>query len=211
MYFLVDLDTNSIIDYSAKIKKIFPHISHAAPGCNVLEFFREIIPSEDVDMVDDMFRTGLNMLSCRGLNAGEYIFSYITGFKTPIIHSTVHHNSSIILVTEDGIDKTYIISSMGFPADFEYRDPLMMSRYDSECYQFNPRDKAWSRKELPSLTIQEKSVIILSTQGLNAHEIAAFMDRSLDTIKAYKRGIFEKLGAKNISQAIAIAQNYNLI
>ena len=42
-------------------------------------------------------------------------------------------------------------------------------------------------------------------------EIAAQMFRSFDTVKFYRRQIFEKLDVKNITEALALATNYGLL
>ncbi|MCM1521903.1 MAG: helix-turn-helix transcriptional regulator [Muribaculaceae bacterium] len=57
----------------------------------------------------------------------------------------------------------------------------------------------------------EREILSLSTQGLTVREIAAFVNKSEDTVKTYKRAVFEKLGVDNISQAVSMAQNFNLI
>ena len=41
--------------------------------------------------------------------------------------------------------------------------------------------------------------------------IADLLCKSLDTIKSHKRNLFAKIGATNISQALARATNYELL
>lgn len=52
---------------------------------------------------------------------------------------------------------------------------------------------------------------MLSTQGYTMADIADIMCKSVDTIKACKRGLFAKLGVKNIAEALYHAVNYRLI
>jgi DNA-binding CsgD family transcriptional regulator len=42
-------------------------------------------------------------------------------------------------------------------------------------------------------------------------EIAEKMFHSVDTVKFYRRQIFEKLNVKNITEALSLATNYGLV
>lgn len=64
---------------------------------------------------------------------------------------------------------------------------------------------------MPTLTESEKNVITLSIQGFTMSEIADRMCLSHDTIKKYRKQLFEKLGVRNITEAIIAAANNKLI
>ncbi len=64
---------------------------------------------------------------------------------------------------------------------------------------------------MPTLTEGEKSVITLSIQGYIMSEIADKMCMSPDTIKKYRKQLFEKLGVRNITEAIIAATNNKLL
>ena len=61
------------------------------------------------------------------------------------------------------------------------------------------------------LKYEERQVLILSSQGLTMNEIADKMCKSVDSIKFYRRNIFEKVGTKNITEALMFATIYKLI
>lgn len=77
--------------------------------------------------------------------------------------------------------------------------------------EFNRVTRRWDRRSMPSLTDGEKSVITLSIQGLTMSGIAERMCLSLDTIKKYRTRIFEKMGVRNISEAIMAAANNKML
>lgn len=81
----------------------------------------------------------------------------------------------------------------------------------SEYFSYNTTSHRWERKEMPTLTEGEKSVLTLSIQGYTMAEIADRICLSPDTVKKYRQRIFEKLSVRNISEAIAAATNYKLI
>lgn len=64
---------------------------------------------------------------------------------------------------------------------------------------------------MPALTDGEKDVLTLSIQGFTMSEIADRICLSPDTIKKYRKRIFEKLNVRNISEAIVAATNSRLL
>ncbi|MBR5353327.1 MAG: helix-turn-helix transcriptional regulator [Bacteroidales bacterium] len=70
----------------------------------------------------------------------------------------------------------------------------------------------WNRiKERLELTEDERTMLHLSAQGYTMNQIGGKMFRSVDTVKMYRRHVFNKLGVSNISEAIAYAYSFNLI
>ncbi len=80
-----------------------------------------------------------------------------------------------------------------------------------EYFEYNRLTRRWDKRSMPTLTEGEKSVITLSIQGYTMSEIADKMCLSLDTIKKYRKHLFEKLGVRNISEAIIAATNNKLL
>lgn len=80
-----------------------------------------------------------------------------------------------------------------------------------EFFEYNQVTRRWDKRTMPTLTDGEKSMITLSIQGLTMTEIADRMCLSPETIKKYRQRIFEKLGVRNISEAIASATNNKLL
>lgn len=81
----------------------------------------------------------------------------------------------------------------------------------SEYFEYNDTTHRWTKKQMPTLTDGEKSVLTLSIQGYTMSEIADKICLSPDTIKKYRKRIFEKLEVRNISEAIVAATNNKLI
>lgn len=67
------------------------------------------------------------------------------------------------------------------------------------------------RKNQLVLTEGERTMLHLSAQGYTMSQIGEKMFRSVDTVKMYRKRVFDKLGVSNISEAIAYAFNYNLL
>ena len=88
-----------------------------------------------------------------------------------------------------------------------------------EFFQFHTGEKReysleahrWKSRETITLKPEEKQILTLSAQGYTMKEIAEKMLRSFDTVKFYRRQIFEKLDVQNITEALALATNYGLV
>lgn len=81
----------------------------------------------------------------------------------------------------------------------------------STCWIYNLESKKWKEGKGIELKDVEKNVLRLSAQGYTTNEIAERLYKSIDTIKSYKRKLFENLGVNNISEAIFCAVNKKLI
>ncbi|MDE6227540.1 MAG: helix-turn-helix transcriptional regulator [Muribaculaceae bacterium] len=81
----------------------------------------------------------------------------------------------------------------------------------SEYWKFDLDLDLWIAVPGVRLTDGEKEVLRLSARGLTVDEIAERVHRAKDSIKSRRRSIFDKLGVKSISEAIAFATNYKLI
>lgn len=78
-------------------------------------------------------------------------------------------------------------------------------------YQYSFDKHKWEEKKEIILTDNEREVLSLSTQGYTMSDIADKICKSVDTVKVCKRSIFRKLNVKNIAEALAYAQNHQLI
>ncbi|WP_148230641.1 response regulator transcription factor [Chitinophaga pinensis] len=80
-----------------------------------------------------------------------------------------------------------------------------------ETWELHPGAKTWRKSEKPVLTEREVEVLRLHAQGLNINQIAERIFVAPDTVKYYRRRIFERLEVSNIVEALAYAVNAKLI
>ena len=98
------------------------------------------------------------------------------------------------------------ISSHDKPGNIEVR-----KLGQSDYWKFDLDLDRWIKAPGVKLTEGEKEVLLLSARGLTVDEIAERVHRAKDSIKSRRRAIFEKLGVKSISEAIAFVTNDKLI
>lgn len=87
----------------------------------------------------------------------------------------------------------------------------MTALNSNTIWRFSLETGRWKQVDSIVLTDQEKAVIRLANQGLSVGEIAHEMHRSEDSVKGYRKALFQKLGVGNISEAIAVATHRRLI
>ena len=122
----------------------------------------------------------------------------------------INHKLTPILLTEDG--RIWIamcmvsLSPQSTPGhvEFHIEGEQKYWKYDLDFHK-------WREKEMIQLKEEEKQVLTLCSQGLTMNEIADKMCKSIDSIKFYRRTLFDKTGTKNITEALTFATIYKLL
>lgn len=95
-------------------------------------------------------------------------------------------------------------------SDMGHIEATVSSPSGFSIYEFEGH--RWAKKgHRLELTEGERTMLHLSAQGYTMSQIGEKMFRSVDTVKMYRKSVFNKLGVSNISEAIAYAFNYNLL
>jgi len=92
------------------------------------------------------------------------------------------------------------------PGHIEFRQ-----KGQSTYWEYDLGSHRWQERKNITLRPQEKQVLILSAQGYTVSQIADKMCRALDTVKTYKRAMFERLGVRSITEALTVATNQGLL
>lgn len=69
----------------------------------------------------------------------------------------------------------------------------------------------WEAMPHDRLSDHEAEMLLLSSRGYTVTEIAAILHRSPDTVRYYRKQVFDRLGAENVSHALAIADTLCLM
>ena len=122
----------------------------------------------------------------------------------------VNHKLTPLALTSDG--RIWLALCVVSAATHTDAGHIEMHRVGiSEYFEYNISSRRWNRRQMPTLSDGEKSVLTLSIQGYTMSEIADKICLSPDTIKKYRKRIFEKLEVRNISEAIVAATNNKLL
>jgi len=80
-----------------------------------------------------------------------------------------------------------------------------------ELWALNIESKSWQKSEKPKLSKREIEILQLHAQGLTINQIAKKIFVAPDTVKYYRRRIFERLEVNNMVEALSHAVNSKMI
>ena len=174
-------------------------------------FYAEYVPKEDIKMLEEINIAGFEFFG--GLPVGErknYAISCNFHVKRDNGRRLVNHKLIPLILSEDG--RIWLsLCSISLAAGNELGNAIVKKCGDDIFYKYSLKNHEWVRRKEIVLTDREREILTLSTQGYTMTDIADYICKSVDTIKAEKRRIFQKMNVKNIAEALTYAQNHRLI
>lgn len=175
------------------------------------QFYLKYVPEDEQSLLLEINRVGFAFYN--GIPAAERKDWYIS-YDFNIINAghkiLINHKLTPLSLTSDG--RIWLALCVVSASTHTKPGHIEMHHVGNPEYSaYNTVTRRWDKKTMPSLTDGEKSVLTLSIQGFTMSEIADRICLSPDTIKKYRQRIFEKLGVRNISEAIAAATNNKLL
>ena len=175
------------------------------------KFYIDYVPEADLKMLLEINNSGFKLFN--SLPIGErkaYTISYDFHIKRGLRKRLVNHKLTPLIVTSDG--KIWLaICTISLAAGNKPGNVIMKKPGDASYYQYSLNRHKWDKCQEIVLTESERDVLSLSTQGYTMQDIANIICKSIDTVKACKRSIFQKMDVKNIAEALTYAQNHQLI
>ncbi len=168
-------------------------------------FFLEHVPEEERKMLIELNSNGLKLWETfddvdKPQCYMSYHFHLRSGIKSNLINQQI---TPISLADEGKIGVVMCVVSLSSHKTIGHAE---FHKKEFENYwEYSFEKHRWEERKGISLKEEEVEVLKLSATGLTMAEIAKKMCRSLDTIKFYKRNIFDKLGVTNITEAISRA------
>lgn len=174
-------------------------------------FYLDHVPDDELTILLTLNRAGFSFFN--DIPAPERKDWYIS-YDFHIINSgrkiLINHKLTPLALTSDG--RIWLALCVVSAATHTDAGHIEMHRVgSSDFFEYNTASCKWHKREMPTLTEGEKSVLALSIQGYTMAEIADRIFLALDTVKKYRQRIFEKLEVRNISEAIVAATNNKLL
>lgn len=174
-------------------------------------FYLEYVPDNEQSLLLDINRAGFAFHKNIPVDERkdwyiQYDFHIINNGH-PIL---INHKLTSLALTSDG--RVWLALCVVSASNHTTPGHIEMHRVGSpDFFEFNRLTQRWNKRTMPTLTESEKTVIALSIQGFTMTEIGDKMCLSPETIKKYRKQIFEKLGVRNISEAIASSTNNKML
>jgi DNA-binding CsgD family transcriptional regulator len=176
------------------------------------EFYFKNVPEKDLTLLNIINEAGFDFFA--NLPGEEKIHYSITydfhllnrdGKKTLINHKL----TPLLLTSDKKMWKAMCIVSIS-----HHKSPgniFIYKQGSDEVWELDLKDKGWYKSEKPKLTKREIEVLRLHAQGLSINEIAEKVSVAPDTVKYYRRQIFDRLNVSTITEALWYAVNSKII
>lgn len=175
-------------------------------------FYMNHVVPEDLQLLLEINTAGFKFLRNVPINeVRDYTISYDFFLKNKDSRKKqlINHQITPLRQIENG--KVWLGLCVASISSSNKSGNIKMLKNKSGVYwNYNRESKKWKEAIRPELKPVEKEVLKLSAMGYTMCEIADEINRSFDTVKAYRKNIFEKLGVNNISEAISYVMNHRL-
>lgn len=174
-------------------------------------FFLEYVPQDELPLLLDINRVGFAFYNSLPIEERiEWYMQYNFNLLNDGHKILINHKITPLALTSDG--SLWLALCVVSATHHTSPGHIEIHRVgSSDFYEFNPLTRRWDLRNMPSLSDGEKEVVSLSVKGYTMSETAEKMCLSPETIKKYRKQIFEKLGVHNMPEAIIVAINNNLM
>lgn len=176
------------------------------------EFYFRHVPEKDLELLELINEVGFDFYANvpeneRKLYSITYDFHLVNKDGKAIL---INHKLTPLFLTQNGsMWKSMCIVSLSHHQTAG--NVRIYKQGSDEMWELNVGKKIWRKSAKPVLTDREIEVLRLYAQGLSINQIAEKIFVAPDTVKYYRRQIFERLEVSNIADALAHAVNNKLI
>lgn len=176
------------------------------------DFYFKHVPEEELGLLEQINEAGFDFFEkLPAETKKEYSITYDFHLthkngKTILIN---HKLTPLFLTKDHKMWKAMCIVSM---AHHSHPGNVFIKRQGSdEIRELDLETSTWRKMTKPSLSEREIEVLRLYAQGLTINQIAEKIFVSPDTVKYYRRRIFERLSVTSIVEALAVAVSSKII
>lgn len=173
--------------------------------------YTDLVPEEDLKILLEINQKGfLKLNEFTSNDKVKYSISYDFRFMNGRKRRMVNHRITPILLDSNG-NVWLALCTIALSSSKVAGNIILQKDGESAYWSYNLKSHRWDFCKGIVLSDTEKDVLVMSAQGIKMEEIASTLCKSVDTIKACKRVLFNKFHVGNISEAIAYASNYRLL
>jgi DNA-binding CsgD family transcriptional regulator len=174
-------------------------------------FYIKNVPEEDQSMLVELNRAGFNFYeSVDTADKFKFSMSYDFHLLNKGKKILINHKITPVLLNDEG--RIWIAMCVVSMSSRKTSGHIELHINDSPKYwNYSLETHSWKENDGIELKEEEKDVLRLSAEGLTMNEISDKMCKSVDSVKFYRRNIFEKLHVSNITEALAYTTVYKLI
>ena len=177
------------------------------------EFYFKNVPEEDLELLNLINNAGFDFYDKLPNNEDRKLFSisydfHLKGkYDKPIL---INHKLTPLFLNEKGaVWKSLCIVSISHKQ--KAGNVIINKEGSSVLWELDLSSGIWIVKDKPKLKGKELEILRLYAQGLTINQIAEKMFVTPDTIKYYRRKIFEIFEVKNFTEALSFAIDNKII
>lgn len=176
------------------------------------EFYINHVPKSNLPLLLEINRAGFAFAQKVPLeNRLEYTLCCDFHIRQPKGKDLlVNHKITPLCLTNDG--KVWLaLCTVSLSSHTQIGNIEMIRKGYTTRWKYSAETHCWKECESVVLKDYEKEVLYMSAQGYTMNEISDRMCKSLDTVKGYKRQIFEKLDVASITEALSMIMSRKMI
>ncbi|MFB6454128.1 response regulator transcription factor [Chitinophaga sp. Hz27] len=176
------------------------------------EFYFRHVPEKDLAILSILNEAGFDFYAQLPENERKL---YCISYDFHLVHKDgkeilVNHKLTPLFLTPEGkVWKSMCMVSLSHQQTAG--NVCIYKQGSKEIWKLNLETKIWTKSTKPTLTERELEVLRMHAQGYSIQQIAEKIFVAPDTIKYYRRRIFERLEVSNIADALANAVNNKLL
>jgi DNA-binding CsgD family transcriptional regulator len=176
------------------------------------EFYFKNVPEDDLELLTVINNAGFDFFEkLPGEEKKQYSITYDFHLenkdgKLVLIN---HKLTPMFLTSEGKLWKAMCIVSISHHKNAG--NVYIYKQGADEIWELDLVNNVWRKSEKPKLTKREIEILQLHAQGLTINQIAEKIFVAPDTVKYYRRRIFERLGVSTIVEALSYAVNSKII
>jgi DNA-binding CsgD family transcriptional regulator len=176
------------------------------------DFYFKNVPESDLNLLNLINDAGFDFYKKLSGNAKKlysitYDFNLINKDGKHILIN--HKLTPLFLTSDDQLWKAMCIVSISHHKNAG--NVRIHKQGTDETWELNIENSVWRKSEKPKLTKREIEILRLHAQGLTISQIAEKIFVSSDTVKYYRRRIFERLSVSSITEALSYIVNNKII
>lgn len=176
------------------------------------DFYFKNVPEHDLELLHVINEAGFDFFERvpddeKKLYSITYDFHLVNENRKSTL---INHKLTPLFLTKSGkMWKAMCIVSVSHHR--EAGNIIIQKQGSDELWRFDVVDKLWQKSLKPRLTDREIEVLRLYAQGLTINQIAEKIFVAPDTVKYYRRRIFETFDVSNIVAALSYAVHNKII
>jgi len=176
-----------------------------------IDAFKQVLVEDDYLLMRDAFT---DVIAARKLVPIDLQSHFVAHLNFHILHNgrPVMVSHKLVVIAEDRRGHPKLILGLVSPSIHDKPGFILARLMNTDTiYRYLPDTHSWESATIPHLTDNEITMLRLSMQGHSLDDIGRLMFKSTESVKYYRRQVFEKLGVRNISEALAYAADYCLL